>query len=211
MRRLVAAVALAFPLCAGADLVRVEYEGVVNSVRRSVCDACDPTRNYAPDHPEFTNYSVGDRIRGFMEIDLAVAPADSRPLQPELGLYSAPGRSGGFISGNGAPRFHLVFQDDVAVRDRSAEHSDEHYLITDQWTSANGTGQMSLNVISREGGPDFITGDGLAQTFDATPGRGFEITGHLSKVVNGVKGSVSVLASLLFDRVKMTSPGTCKA
>jgi hypothetical protein len=207
MRRLVAALALAAPLCANADLVRVEYEGVVNTVSRAVCNACDPTRDYAPDHPEYTGYSVGDRIHGFLTIDLAAAPPDVRPLEPTVGIYPARSMSGGYIGGNGAPRVHLVLNDRVHVNDWEEGDSFESYLITDEWRSPNGTGQMSLNLISRRAGIDLVTGDGLAQTFDVTSGDGLEITGHINKVLKGV----SVFASLLFDRVKMTSPGQCKA
>jgi hypothetical protein len=211
MRGFVAVVALALPVCAGADLVRVEYEGVVNSVQRTVCDACDPTRSHPPRHPEFTGYSVGDRIRGFLSIDLAAAPPDVRPLDPTVGLYPARSRSGGYVSGNGAPLVHLVFNDDVSVNDWEEGDSFESYAITDQWRSPNGTGQMGINVVSRRAGIDLVTGDGIAQTFDVTSGDGLEITGYISKVVRGVKGSVNVFASLLFSRVKVGSPGQCKA
>jgi hypothetical protein len=211
MRRLAAAVALALPLCANADFVRVEYEGVVNDVRRTVCNACDPTRDYGPDHPEFTRYSVGDRVHGLLMIDLAAAPPDVRPLDPTTGIYPARSRSGGYISGNGAPLVHLVLQDSVSVNDWEEGESFEHYIVTDQWRSANGTGQMGVNVISRRAGIDLNTGDGIAQDIDVTARSGLQLTGYISKVVRGVKGSVSVFASLVFDRVKVSSPGQCRA
>ncbi len=210
MRAFVAGLVLAFPVCASAQLVHVEYEAVVDSVRRTVCN-CDPTRDYAPDHPEFTGYSVGDRILGFLTIDLAAAPPDLRPLDPTHGAYPAAPRSGGFISGNGEPLIHSVFNDTVSVRDRGEDVTLETYSIEDQWSTPNGFGQMGINVWSRDPGLDLVTGDGIAQTIDARPSAALQMFGHLNKVVRSGTRSVVVQLGLLFDRVTVTPPGTCKA
>jgi hypothetical protein len=209
MRRLAGALVLAFPVCASAQLVHVEYEGVVNSVSRTVCD-CDPTRDYAPDHPEFTGYSVGDRLHGFLTIDLAAAPPDRAPLDRNLGSYPAASRSGGFISGNGDPRVHIVFQDSVSVLDRREDSPDEAYTITDQWRTANGTGQMGINLVTNEGF-DFVTGDSIAQTIDVKPNAALQMVGYIHKVVRNGASSIAVRVGLLFDHVTVTPPGSCKA
>jgi hypothetical protein len=210
MRRLVAALVLTFPVCASAQVVRVEYDAVVDSVGRTVCD-CDPTRDYARDHPEFTGYSVGDRLHGFLNIDLAKAPADRRPLEPESGIYFAASRSGGFISGNGSPLIHLVYQDSVSVLDKRADAPfDEHYMITDQWRTPNGSGQMAVNLITRAPGFDLVKGDSIAQTIDAWPSGALQMTGYISKVVRNATSSVSVKVGLLFNHVTVM-PGRCKA
>jgi hypothetical protein len=170
MRVLAAALVLAFPLSASADFVHLEYEGVVNSVRFIAC-GCDPTRDYAPDHPEFTHYAVGDRLHGFLTIDLDAAPPDRRPLEPEIGIYSASSRSaiGGFISGHGAPLVDLVLNDSVSVRDATDDIPFESYVVDDQWSTPNGVGQFGLNIVSRRAGLDLVTGEGIAQNFDAAP------------------------------------------
>jgi hypothetical protein len=210
MKAFAAAVVLAFPLCASADFVQVEYEGVVNSVTRTVCD-CDPTLGYAPDHPEFTAYSVGDRISGSMMIDLAKAPPDRRPLEPQSGIYHALANSGGFISGNGAPRVALVFQDSVSVLDAPEDHPFEHYLVTDQWVTPNGHGQLGVNAITRRIGLDLVAGEGIAQSFDVTPSDDLELVGHLQKFIGSIKGTIGVFAGLNFTRLTVSSPGRCKA
>jgi hypothetical protein len=213
MKRLAATLVLVFPVCASADLVQVEYEAVVNSVTRNVC-ACDPTRGYSPDNPEYTGYSVGDRIHGFLSIDLTAAPADREPLNPSLGVYFAESRSGGFISGNGDPLVHLVFQDSVSVFDGDAASGspfDEHYIITDQWRTQNGTGQMGVVMISRDANVDLVTGDGIAQSIDVRPRAGLELLGYIDKVVRSGAHSVAVSFGLLFDHVTVTPPRTCKA
>jgi hypothetical protein len=210
MRRLTAALVLGFPVCASAQLVQVEYEGVVDLVTRTVC-VCDPTRDYAPDHPEFTGYSVGDRIRGFLTIDLAAAPPDIRPLDPTHGAYQAAPRSGGYISGNGDPLIHRVINDTVSVRDRGGDVSLETYSIDDQWSTPNGFGQMGINLWSRDPALDLVTGDGIAQAIDARPSAALRVFGHLHKVVRSGTSSVVVTLGLLFDRVTVTPPGSCKA
>jgi hypothetical protein len=210
MRRLVAAVALAFPVCASADFVRVDYEGVVQRLVRGT----PSTGGFARDNPDFTNYSAGDRISGFMTIDLALAPADSRPRQRELGVYPAPPESTGYIKSIGNPMRHYggTLVDTVSVRDSSDGNRFEHYRITDNWTSPTtyGYGQLAINVVSRRDGLDLVKGDGIAQTFDVTSGHGLELTGHVQKRVSAPEGSASVLFSLLFKRIKVTAPGQCK-
>jgi hypothetical protein len=210
MRRLVAAVALAFPVCASADFVRVEYSGVV----QRLVSGTPSSTGFARDNPDFTNYSRGDRISGFMMIDLAAAPPDSRPRQRGLGVYPAPPTSSGYISGTGGPMIHAfgVLVDEVSVRDSSEDNRFEHYRVTDNFTTSTtyGYGQLALNVNSRRAGLDLVKGDGIAQTFDATSGHGLEMTGHLRKRVSAPQGSASVLFSLLFDRIKVTAPGQCK-
>lgn len=210
MRRLVAALVLASPVCGNAQLVHVEYEAVVSSVSRAVCD-CDPTRDYAPDHPEFTGYSVGDRLHGFLTIDLAKAPPDRRPLDPNLGSYPAASRSGGYISGNGDPLVHLVLNDDVSVLDRRDDSPDEHYIITDQWRTPNGNGQMGIVLGTHERGVELVTGDSIAQKIDARPSAGLEMVGYITKVVRNGASSVALRLGLLFDHVTVTPPGSCKA
>jgi len=209
MRRLVGVLAFAFPLCASADLVRVEYEGVVRLVTGSRCTTCD----FAPDNPEYVGYSVGDRISGFLTIDLAAAPPDSRPGNTALGVYPAPPTSHGYIRGIGNTMIHSggTLVDTVSVRDSSKHDRFEHYRITDNFSTPNGFGQLAINVTSRRAGLDLVTGDGMAQTFEATPGDGLKITGHLRKLVNAPEGSASNLFSILFDRVKVTAPGQCKS
>jgi len=198
---------MVFPVCASADFVRVEYEGVVQLVSGFGCSGCD----FAPDDPEFINYSVGDRISGFLMIDLAAAPPDSQPRR-ELGVYPAPPRSSGYIRGIGDPMIHMdgVLVDTVSVRDSSQQKRFEHYRITDNFSTPNGFGQLEINVDSRRAGLDLVNGDGIAQTFDAARGHGLEMTGHLQKRFARPEASVSVLFSLLFDRVKVTAPGQCK-
>jgi hypothetical protein len=212
MRRLVASVLLAFPLCASADLVQLEYEGVVSSVTRTLCN-CDPTRGFTPDNPEYTGYSVGDRLHGFLQIDLALAPPDREPLQPVLGSYPSPSFSSGFISGNGPPRPHRVVQDGMSVLDHRPDHPEdhpfEHYSLEDQWSLPNGSGQMGISVVSRQEGLDLVSGEGIAQNFDARPGGGLELVGYISKFVKTAVGSVGVSVGLLFDRVKVSTPGRC--
>jgi hypothetical protein len=208
MRGLVASLLLAFPLCASADLVQLEYEGVVSSVTRTLCN-CDPTRGYTPDNPEYTGYSVGDRLHGFLQIDLALAPPDREPLEPALGSYHSPARSSGFISGNGPPRNHLVVQDGISVMDYREDHPFEHYLVTDQWLLPNGAGQMGIVAVTRQAGLDLVSGDGIAQNFDARAGGGIELVGYISKFVKTVVGSVGVHVGLLFDRIKVSTPGRC--
>jgi hypothetical protein len=202
MSRLVAALALSFPLCANADLVQLEYEGVVTSVSRSICD-CDPTRGFAKDNPEYTGYSVGDRLHGFLSIDLASAPPDRYPLEPAVGIYP----TAQFIGGNG-PSFRL---DGASVVDFREDQPFEHYAISDQWRLPNGLGQMGIVVVSRKAGLDLVVGDGLEQNFDARPGGGLELFGYLNKAVKTAKGSIALQLGLLFDRVRVTSPGRCKA
>jgi hypothetical protein len=209
MRSLAAALVLAFPVCASAQLVHVEYDAVVNFVGRTVCD-CDPTRDYAPDHPEFTGYSMGDRLHGFLTIDLAAAPPDRNPLDRNLGSYSAASRSGGFISGNGAPLVHLTLNDSVSVLDRREDSPDEAYMITDQWRTPNGNGQMGINLVTNEGF-DFVKGDSIAQTIDVRPNAALNMVGYLTKVVRNGASSVALRLGLLFEHVTVTPPGSCKA
>ena len=211
MRALAATVLLAFPIGASAQLVQLEYEAVVDSVRRTVC-VCDPTRDYGRDHPEFTGYTVGDRLHGFLTIDVAGAGPDLRPLEPALGIYPALANSGGYISGNGAPLVHNVFNDDVSVRDSTPDDPFESYIITDQWRSSeNGIGQMGISIISRTAGLDIVTGEGIAQHIDVSAGSGLDLLGYLNKVVRGTVGSVTVALGLLFDRITVSTPGVCKA
>ena len=208
MRRLVASLLLSFPLCANADLVQLEYEGVVRSVTRTLCN-CDPTRGFTPDNPEYAGYSVGDRLHGFLQIDLAQAPPDREPLVPTYGSYHSPGLSSGFISGNGPPRNHHVVQDGVSVRDYSEDVPFESYSITDQWLLPNGAGQMGILVVSRQAGLDLVSGEGIAQNFDARPGGGLELVGYIHKFVKTAVGSVIAHVGVLFDRVKVSTPGRC--
>ena len=209
MRRLAVAVALALPLYANADFVRVEYEGVV---QRLVSGTPSTSPGFARDNPEFTNYSAGDRISGFLMIDLAAAPPDSRPNRRELGVYPAPPRSSGYIRGIGNPMIHSggTLVDTVSVRDSSPDNRLEHYRVTDNFSTPNGFGQLEINVNSRRAGVDLVKGDGIAQTFDAIRGHGLQMTGHIQKRVSAPEGSASVLFSLLFNRVKVTAPGQCK-
>jgi hypothetical protein len=208
--RFVAILLLAFPLRVSADLVQLEYEGVVESVTRTVRGR-DPTRHYAPDHAEYTGYSVGDRLRGTLTIDLAKAPPD-RAHEPEVGIYRSPPNSGGYISGIGAPLIdpvlHRVDNDHVAVVDAAHELPFELYVVRDHWGTPNGHGHLLVEVSDRVGF-DLVSGPGIAQTIDATPSSGLALGGFLSKVVRGVKGSVRVLVDLAFDRVRVT-PGQCR-
>ena len=154
---------------------------------------------------------VGDRLHGLLTIDLGAAPPDLRPLDPYLGIYDAASRSGGFISGNGDPLVALVFQDSVSVLDRGGLSNDEHYTITDQWRTPNGTGQMGINLIANNAGFDLVTGDRMAQTIDARPSAALQVMGYINKVVRSATSSVVLKATLLFDRVTITPPGSCKA
>jgi hypothetical protein len=146
-------------------------------------------------------------------IDVAAAPPDSAS-EPEVGLYRAPPNSGGFISGIGAPLIdpvlHSMDNDHVAVVDAAHELPFELYVVRDHWGTPNGHGHLLVGVNSDRAGLNLVSGPDIAQTIDATPSQDLSLSGFLSKVVRGAKGTVSVLVQLAFDRVRVT-PGRCRA
>ena len=69
MRRLIALTLLLVPFCIQAQVVRVDYEGVVDST-------------------QVPKYRIGDTIKGSLLIDLLLAPPDLFPTNTESGSYS---------------------------------------------------------------------------------------------------------------------------
>jgi len=211
MRRLVVALALAFPVCVNAQLMHVEYDAVVSSVDRTVRGGSDFTLDNPRGHPEFTRYSVGDRLHGFLTIDLAAAPADRDPLDPRLGSYPAPARSGGYISGNGPPLVHLVFNDGISVGDERLGSPDELYMIEDQWRLPHGIGQMGILIGTHERDVEIVNGESIVQNIDERPRAGVSLSGYIHKAIRDGARLVALNVGLLFNHVKITPPRTCKA
>jgi hypothetical protein len=68
---------------------------------------------------------------------------------------------------------------------------------------------MGINVWSREIGLDLVDGEGIAQDIDVRPRAGLELFGYIHKFVKTAVGSVTAHFGLLFDHVKVSSPGRC--
>ena len=220
MGRLVAAIAIAFPLCASADFIDVEYEGVVDRITRGIC-ACDSSGAELPGDTEFTGYSIGDSISGRLRIDTDLVLPDHYPLSRGLASYRAAPNGGGFISGHGPPLIHPTLTDEVEVNDTDDPNNgfnSDSYAVIDYSSTPKGPERLFLLVQSPppwvdgdqvpRPGADLVTGEGIVQTIDAQSSSDTYLSGFLSKVVKGVNGSIDVLVRLAMRRIRVT-PGRC--
>jgi hypothetical protein len=144
MRRLIAISLLIVPFCAQGQLVRVDYEGVV-------------------DYTEVSKYRVGDTIKGSLLIDMLLAPPDLFPNNPESGSYSrflAPGQPDWLRGFN--PRGAGNVHDRAFTRNQPG---DDSYSIGD----LRDLGKASFRALEVSvGGLEFMSSDALDQSLHVT-------------------------------------------
>ena len=144
MRRLIAISLLIAPFCAQAQVVRVDYEGVVDSTQVS-------------------KYRIGDTVKGSLLIDLLLAPADLFSDNPEFGSYSrflAPGQPDWVRGYN--PRGAGNAHDRIFTRNQPG---DDSFSIGD----LRNLGKPSFRALEISvGGLEFMSSDALDQSLSVT-------------------------------------------
>jgi hypothetical protein len=208
---LLAAGLLAIPFAAHAGLIEVprylvdvEYWGTVSDVTQGT-------------------HEVGDSVHGRLRIDTSLAPSDTESQDPRVGdyIWNAPCERGcppdvdapnGFVTTDGAPSFHGRSYDRVQVFDSAGSPvpARDFFAIKDDEGPALNGGSADYLVVGLgvRSPADFISGDGIVQTFDIRPVTDVGSApsgGGIDSLINGVASSFG----FLLDRIRVT-PHLCK-
>ena len=202
---------LAIPFAAHAGLieaprylVEVEYWGTVHDVTAGT-------------------HEIGDSVHGRLRIDTSLSPGDLES-QPNLGDYiwnppcergcppdvDAPNR---FVTTDGMPSFHGNSRDRVYVFDSAGSlvfPGDEFAVSDSEVPSLAGGSADYLHVGFNVSSPmDFVSGDGIVQTFDIRPGDANAPSGRSGGGVESFIDGVLTSFEFYIDRVRVT-PLVCK-
>jgi hypothetical protein len=144
MRRLIAISLLIVPFCAHGQVVRVDYEGVVDST-------------------QVPKYRIGDTIKGSLLIDMLLAPPDLFPANPESGSYSRflELRQPDWVRGHN-PRGAGNAYDRILTRNQPG---DDSYTVGD----LRDLGKPSFRSLELlVGGLEFMSSDAIDQALSVT-------------------------------------------
>lgn len=180
MRTLLLAGLIVLPLSAHAIIINVEYSGTISST-------------FGHEVP----YAVGDPISGTLQIDTDLAPADGNAL-PTTGSYvNGFGGDSGFVTGY-APAG--TFSEDFVI---VSDGVTDAYRVRDA-----GAEELLLNAIGSHG-LEFITGDGISQSFVLTSADAPDLFGghvRLSPSSLGARLASFDLTRLAVSPIKVPEP-----
>jgi hypothetical protein len=197
MRKSIIAALVCAPLTAHAEKLLVEYAGTVSSVERGWLAELPP-------------YSVGDTISGTLVLDLALAPTDRLPKNPQIGRYywGSPGID--FIlgppqpPGRGSGDLALVYDNwDPPTTGASQE---DGFIINDSSIGTDGEWNVLLGLSRPNPLGQIFSSDSLKQSFVVESGPGTKLWGYVERGF----GEFWRIVNFTLDRLSVT-PGVCKA